>query len=220
RVLDCRGTNALKPNGGLADLTSLKGMNLGGLTELDLRDTKVNDAGMVYFKDSKNLRRLDLIKQQVRDSGMVDFTDWQDLKYLGLGYSAVGDSGRMHFKDCKELTGLLLFGTKLNDAGLAHLKDCKALTRLILAETKVSDAGLARFKGVPLKQLWIQNTSITDLTPLQGMPLEEIRLTPKNITKGLDILRDMKSLKTIGIEHNQFWPAAEFWQRYDKGEFK
>src|SRR5262249_22012256 len=31
RVLDCRGTNALKPNGGLADLTSLKGMNLAGL---------------------------------------------------------------------------------------------------------------------------------------------------------------------------------------------
>ena len=32
------------------------------------------------------------------------------------------------------------------------------------------------------------------------MPLEDIRLTPKNITQGLDILRDMKSLKTIGIE--------------------
>jgi hypothetical protein len=31
------------------------------------------------------------------------------------------------------------------------------------------------------------------------MPLEDIHLTPKNITRGLDILRDMKSLKTIGI---------------------
>ena len=51
------------------------------------------------------------------------------------------------------------------------------------------------------------------------MPLEEIRLTPKNITQGLDILRDMKSLKTIGIDDNQAWPAAEFWERYDKGEF-
>ena len=52
------------------------------------------------------------------------------------------------------------------------------------------------------------------------MPLEDIRLTPKNITQGLDILRDMKSLKTIGIDWNQAWPAAEFWERYDKGEFK
>ena len=52
------------------------------------------------------------------------------------------------------------------------------------------------------------------------MPLEDIRLTPKNITQGLDILRDMKSLKTIGIDWKQAWPAAEFWERYDKGEFK
>jgi hypothetical protein len=30
----------------------------------------------------------------------------------------------------------------------------------------------------------------------------------------------MKSLKTIGVDWNQSWPAAEFWERYDKGEFK
>jgi hypothetical protein len=84
----------------------------------------------------------------------------------------------------------------------------------------VTDRGLAHLKGMPLTVLWIENTGITDLTPLQGMPLEEIRLTPKNITQGLDILRDRKSLKTIGISFNQVWPAAEFWERYDKGEFK
>ena len=89
-----------------------------------------------------------------------------------------------------------------------------------LDRTQVSDAGLAHFKGMPLKELSINDTGITDLTPLQGMPLEDIRLTPKNITKGLDILRDMKSLKTIGIAWKQAWPAAEFWERYDKGEFK
>jgi hypothetical protein len=108
----------------------------------------------------------------------------------------------------------------VTDAGLAHLRDCKALTALQLHGTKASDAGLAHLKGMPLKVLAIDNTVITDLTPLQGMPLEEIRLTPKNITKGLDILRDMKSVKTIGVAEYQAWPAAEFWERYDKGEFK
>jgi hypothetical protein len=73
---------------------------------------------------------------------------------------------------------------------------------------------------MPLKDLWICGTDITDLTPLQGMRLEDIRLTPKNITRGLDTLRDMKSLKTIGIDSYPSWPAAEFWERYDKGEFK
>jgi hypothetical protein len=84
----------------------------------------------------------------------------------------------------------------------------------------VTDAGLAHLKGMPLMKLAIQGTGITDLTPVQGMPLEEIRLTPKNISRGLDILRGMKSLKTIGIDYNQSWPAAEFWKRYDNGEFK
>jgi hypothetical protein len=84
----------------------------------------------------------------------------------------------------------------------------------------VGDAGLTHLKGMPLTVLLIAHTRITDLTPLQGMLLEDIRLTPKNITKGLDILRDMKSLKTIGIGEYQAWPAAEFWERYDKGEFK
>jgi hypothetical protein len=106
------------------------------------------------------------------------------------------------------------------DGGTEGLLDCKALTRLILADTKVGDAGLAHFKNMPLMSLWIHNTGITDLAPLQGMPLEEIRLTPKNITRGLDMLRDMKSLKTIGIEWNQSWPAAGFWERFDKGKFK
>jgi hypothetical protein len=30
----------------------------------------------------------------------------------------------------------------------------------------------------------------------------------------------MKSLKTIGTWHDKAWPAAEFWERYGKGEFK
>jgi len=84
----------------------------------------------------------------------------------------------------------------------------------------VSDVGLAHFSGTPLTVLSIFNTDITDLTALQGMPLEHIRLTPKNIVKGLEILREMKGLKAIGIDVNQVWPAAEFWERYDKGEFK
>jgi hypothetical protein len=52
------------------------------------------------------------------------------------------------------------------------------------------------------------------------MPLEELRLTPKNINWGLDIIRAMKSLKLIGLRQGQVWPAAEFWERYDRGEFK
>jgi formylglycine-generating enzyme required for sulfatase activity/serine/threonine protein kinase len=267
RVLNCSGTWTGGPNGLLADLTPLKGMNLAGLTHLGLRDTKVTDAGMVCFKDCKalthlglnltnvtdaglvhfqhckaltalsllgtkvsdaglanfknckNLTELCLSYTQIGDAGLVPFQDCKNLTILDLSNTRVSDAGLSYFKDCKDLRELYLWNTKLTDAGLIHFKDCKGLTHLALNGTSVNDAGLVQFKGMPLRKLWIGNTAITDLTSLQGMPLEVIYLTPKNITKGLDILRDVKSLKTIGISRDQSWPVAEFWQRYDKGEF-
>jgi Leucine-rich repeat (LRR) protein len=196
RELDLFGTWTGKPKGLLADLTPLTGMNLAGLTRLNLSRTQMSDGGLAPFKGCKNLTHLELHYTQVSDAGLV------------------------HFQDSKALTFLNLGGTKVSDAGLAYFKDCKRLQTLSLAATKVSDAGLAYFKGVPLKVLQIENTGITDLTPLQGMPLVHILLTPMNITRGLDILRDMKSLNTIGIAFGKAWPVAEFWERYDKGEFK
>ncbi len=244
RVLDCGGTNSkFNPNGQLTDLTPLKGMNLAALTSLKLSSTKVGDAGMVYFKDCKNLTDLDLFLTQVSDAGLVHFKDCKALTHLYLGGTKVsdaglanfkdcknltdlwlddmqvGDAGMVHFQDCKDLTDLNLAGTKVSDVGLANFKDCKNLKYLWLDRTQVSDAGLAQFRGMSLRMLSIDSTAVTDLTPLRGMTLEEIRLTPRNITQGLDILREMKSLKTIGVEYGHSWPAAEFWERYDKGEF-
>jgi hypothetical protein len=58
RVLECSGTWNGKPNGLLEDLTPLEGMNLAGLTQLFLKDTKVTDAGLIHFKDCKALTLL------------------------------------------------------------------------------------------------------------------------------------------------------------------
>ena len=221
RVLVCGGTLTNDgPQGLLADLTPLEGMNLASLTHLGLWRTKVSDAGMAHFKDCKGLTHLGLGETKVSDAGLANFKDCKNLFQLWVNDTQVGDAGLAHFHDCKDLADLNLAGTKVSDVGLAHFKDCKNLKHLYVDRTQVGDAGLANFKGMRLMELNIDNTAITDLTPLQGMPLEEIRLTPKNITRGLDILRDMKSLKTIGVENGHSWPAAEFWERYDKGEFK
>jgi formylglycine-generating enzyme required for sulfatase activity len=191
------------------------------LRVLDLYQTKVGDAGLAQLKDCKELTGLWLRgSTNVSDAGLAHLKDCKNLTDLHLEGTLVGDEGLAHLRDCKGLRLLDLGSTRVSNAGLIHLKDCKALTQLRLGHTRVSDAGLANFQGMPLIALWIDHTRITDLTPLQGMPLEDIRLTPKNITRGLDILRAMKSLQTVGIEFNQSWPAAEFWERYDKGEFK
>src|SRR5262249_9136942 len=119
------------------------------------------------------------------------------------------------------LKELNLAATKVSDASLAQLKDCKDLVKLVLFDTQVGDAGLTHLKDLRnLKVLVLNGSRVSDLSPLKDMALEEIMLTPKDInTQGLDLLRNMKSLKTIGIPWENF-PAAEFWARYDRGEFK
>jgi hypothetical protein len=80
---------------------------------------------------------------------------------------------------------------------------------------------LSPVKGMKLYYLRFDNAQVSDLSPLEGVNLTVTIFTPKNITRGLDVIRRMKSLKTIGISHddkNRF-PPAEFWKKYDAGEF-
>jgi formylglycine-generating enzyme required for sulfatase activity len=217
RMLKCYA--APLRGGLLGDLTPLKGMNVASLRVLDLTNSKVTDGGMVYFEDCKELRNLHLSGTNVTDVGLAHFKDRKELEAIALAHTGVTDAGLAHFQNCVNLKHLGLDSSQVGDAGLAHFKESRRLGSVQLGHTRVSDAGLAHFKGVRLRKVWIEKTGITDLTPLQDMPLDEVRFTPKNIVKGLGILRDMKSLKTIGIEWNQAWPAAEFWERYDKGEF-
>jgi hypothetical protein len=188
KVLDCSGTHSsdwTRGNGQLADLTPLKGMNLANLIILDLDFTKVDDAGMAYFKESKGLWKLSLKHTRVSDSGMHHFKDCTNLGALDLLLCRqITDAGLAHFQDCRELIQLWLDDCgQFTGKGLAYFKDCKNLTELHMANTQVGDAGLANLKGLLLKVLTMPSTSITDLTPLQGMPLEDIRLTPKKITR-------------------------------------
>ncbi len=92
------------------------------------------------------------------------------------------------------------------------------LTVLLLDDTPVRD--LEPVKNLPLKRLYIYQSGVTDVKALQAMQLEDIRVDPRVISQGLNILRDMKSLKTVGLDHWHELPAAEFWTRYDKGELK
>jgi Leucine-rich repeat (LRR) protein len=141
------------------------------------------------------------------------------LTFLHCGGTKVSDLSPL---DGMPLTTLNCADTKVADASLAHIKNCKDLNVLILSNTPVSNVGLAHLKGHKnLRRLFLVGTKVSDVSPLKDMSLEEIRLTPKNLTtQGLEALRNMKSLKTIGTDWNQAWPAAEFWVRYEKGEFK
>jgi hypothetical protein len=69
-------------------------------------------------------------------------------------------------------------------------------------------------KGTPLTTLNLLACSVQDLSPLEEMKLAEITL-PVTVARGMNGLRQLKSLTVI---HGM--PAKEFWQKYDRGEFK
>jgi Leucine-rich repeat (LRR) protein len=87
--------------------------------------------------------------------------------------------------------------------------------------TGVSD--LTPLAGMPLQSLTCFDTPVSDLTPLAGMKLTNLRFTPKNITRGLDVVRGMTTLTTLGIDGSYnadtLLPPAEFWKKFDAGEF-
>jgi len=212
---------------GVSDLAPLQGMPL---TMLLAGHCPVQNLAPLQ---GLPLTSLDLTATPVRDLGPLQGVPLTSLNLLGTQVSDLGPLQGM------PLTSLNLSGTQVSDLGplqgmpltTLHLGGCgqiqnlerlkgMPLTSLSVIGTPVRD--LKPLKGMPLKLLTISGSAVTDLNPLQGMKLEDIRLTPKNISQGLDILRDMKSLGRIGIggTYTEVWPAAEFWKKYDAGEFK
>jgi hypothetical protein len=94
--------------------------------------------------------------------------------------------------------------------GLVQLADCRNLTQLWVGYTNVS--ALAPLKGLKLTLLHCQGAGVTDLSPLVGMPLEELKcdFQPE---RDADILRSIKTLKNINGK-----PAEEFWKEVNAGK--
>src|SRR5438552_2698723 len=97
-----------------------------------------------------------------------------------------------------KLTSLTLQHAKVRD--LSPLKGMPLTSLNLTACGQVSD--LSPLKGMPLTTLNLWGCSVRDLTPLQGMSLTEIWFAPKLIGKGLDVLRQMNSLKIIHFGRN------------------
>ena len=224
-ALDCGGWPAAK--GRVSDLSPLRGMRL---TSLGLSGTRVRNLEPLQ---GMPLNTLDLyVCRQVSDLSPLRGMPLADLV---LGSTQVRDLAPLRGMP---LTSLNLFGCPARDWSPLN---GMLLTRLVLGGTEVQDLAvlrgmpltslhlwgcvnvrdLAPLTGMPLTSLHIGRTGVTDLRPLHGMPLEEVFVAPRNITQGLGALRDMKSVRAIGVDDDsQARPAAEFWARYDGGEFK
>lgn len=213
----------------VADLSHLREMPL---TSLNLYGTKVNDLSP--------LRGMKLTYLRVDSSPIRDLTPLagMNLTSLDLSGTAVTDLSGI---ETLPLTELSAFGTGVHDLtplrelslrklGLSNcgaLKDLSPLRGMKLAVldlnrcTQIED--LSPLRKMTLTELYLQRTKVRDLTPLEGMQLAKISFSVQTITNGMEVLRAMKSLTTIGVAVGgttaSFSPEV-FWKKYDAGEFK
>ncbi len=214
------------------DLKTVPKIEKGVVTEIGFLTDNVTDisavralAGLQFLSCSgtapgkgrlSDLSPLQGMKLDTLQCGATHVSDLSPLRGMPLtalhcSFNSVSDLSPLQgipltFLDCA--------GTKTSE--LSPLKGMP-LMELRCGSTRVSD--LSPLKRLPLARLYCHDTQVFDLSPLTGMNLTLVSLTPKNITKGLDVIRQMKSLKTIGIDSKNQWPPAEFWKKYDAGEF-
>ena len=193
--------------GQLRDLSPLRGMpltrlDLGGLGQVkDLSPLKgmpltwLSLGGCALINDLSPLQGMPLTSLEV--GGCAQISDLTPLKGMPLTWISFSDCRQL--RDLSPLDGMPLMRLNLFQCGL--ISDLRAL------------------KDMPLEELNLANTGVTDLTPLEGMRLDELIFSPKNIRQGMAAARMMKSLGKIGI-HGAAWPPPEFWKKYDAGEFK
>lgn len=211
--------------GKLRNLSPLEGMSLTGLFAGE--NPKLSDL--------TPLKGMPLINFNVTGT---DVTDLSPLRGMPLESLWIGSTGVSDLSPVKgmPLRDLLMWGTKVTD--LSPLRGTK-LGQLNLAGVPIAD--LSPLKGLPLKHLVINHTPVTDLSPLKGIPLDFIniiwadvsdlsplegmtmngfRFTPTKIMKGMDVIRRMKSLQTIGTTNEEQFTPDEFWKKYDAGTFR
>lgn len=192
------------------DISPLKGMPLEWLSVADCKGL----ADLTPLKGMGTLRELILRSNRVSDlsplkglplrslslGGCQLVTDLEPLRGMPL---ETLDCTMYHFSPITDLTPL---------ADLKNLKDLNLLG---------SNVKLAPLKGLPLEKLNIyDNAKIDSLAILRDMPLTELNWTPRLVApQDVEMVRSLKTLKVIKVHHRTF-TVADFWQRYDKGEFK
>lgn len=232
----CRNVSSLEPLRGMplteltcqecpkiSDIEPLRGMPL---EVLNLNLTAVADFGPLA---GMPLRRLD------GGCPVSDLSPLKDmpLEYLWLSSQAIRDLEPLRGMPCTELrlTGQGITSLeplrgmpckKLSIYDCYNVESLEPLRGMPCVELNLYKGGkitdLEPLRGMPLQLLNLDGSGAKDLTPLADLPLRTITFNLGRIEKGLEALRGIKTLTQIS-PGGGLLSAAEFWKRYDAGEF-
>ena len=167
----------------IEDISVLKGMPL---VELALEKTKVKD--LSPLSGNKTLQKLYLGGSGVEDLSPLKGAPISELNLVDTHIKKLDGVAGMPIKM------LWLTGSPVED--ITSLRSCPELVSLTLHKTNVKD--LSPLSGTRLQRLHIAETPVTDLSPLTGMALTRLVFTKERITKGLEAIQTMPSLRELG----------------------
>lgn len=188
----------------VSDLSPLEGMKLETLI---LENVPVSDISVLKGMPLKVLK---MQKTKVTDFSVLQGMELEQLNLLNLPFS-----------DLSLLKGMPLNTLWLTATQVTDLSDLPTgrLVSLDIERTAVSNLYPLTTVST-LRRLNIAETQVTDVTPLKGLGLERIVLTPERIRTGMEHLRAMKSLVLIQTSIEEEMSAEDFWKRYDLGVWK
>jgi hypothetical protein len=210
--LGCGGSAPRK--GRLSDLTPLRGLRL---RHLDCPESQVSDLeplrGMPleYLHCQRTgvdslspLEGMKLVSLLIQGTPVSDLSPLRGMPLMRLDLYEVRGVTNLVPLDGMPLVYLNVTGTTLGN--LDSVSSLKSLRWLVLDGTRITS--LEPLRPLRLEQISFLRTGVTDLTPIQGMPLKQLRLDYRPDRK--KFVRSFKELEFINDK-----PVAEFWKEVD-----
>ena len=165
------------------------------LNDLTARD--LSDVGLACVAGRTDIISLNLRDTKITDAGLMHLTTLSGLKRLHLERTAISDDGIEHLAGLKNLEYLNLYATKITDASLGYLKELESLIHLFIWETDISDDGARRL------QTALPNLKITGGVDLDKIAAEAAKKANawefiSKFPEGLDTLVGERGVKLSG----------------------
>jgi serine/threonine protein kinase len=210
--LDCGGSAPRK--GRLSDLTPLRGLRL---VHLNCTESQVSDleplrgmplellhcqgTGVDSLSPLEGMKLVSLLIQETRVS---DLNPLRGMPLKRVDLAAVRGVADLVPLENMPLDYLNVTGTALGN--LNSVSSLKSLRWLVLDDTRITT--LEPLRPLRLESISLLRTGVTDLTPIQGMPLKQLRL---DYRPGREkFVRSFKELEFINDK-----PVGVFWKEVD-----
>jgi hypothetical protein len=151
---------------------------------LDLVGPQVGDGDLVGLDSNPALRRLEVRGTRVTDAGLAALAGLTALEKLKLSDNMLQGDGISLLAPLQALRWFDLEGERITDSAIPGILQLQGIIRLHLGNTSVSNEGLSRLSGLPrLNRLYMTGPRIDDQTleSLSGLRLRVLDLTGTDV---------------------------------------